>query len=98
MGLIRMNFMDEMLGEINEWGGNPVVKTTDRNKTDLIEARAVINQMASALLDATRLRGLTAAINDPLALEGEKEAVRNRYLQIEANINAAIEVSRRFLK
>lgn len=97
MGVMVADFDDQ-------WGGNPVElrvpqKPVQLSMTDdLNEAKAVINQMASALLDATAIRGIFAGLNDPLLLRGEKEELRNRYLQIEARINAAIETSRRFLK
>ena len=89
--------------ETNVDVSNPFLTETEFTESidtnlDLTEAKAVIRQMARALLDATRLRGLTASLNDPLALHGEKEDCRQQYLEIEAKVKAAIEVSRRFLK
>lgn len=100
-----MGFM--LPGYDDEWGGNPVVTRVIEEKKkplqlsisdDLTEAKAVIKQLTSALLDATMIRGIYAGLNDPLALQGEKQELRERFLQIEAKINAAIETSRRFLK
>lgn len=94
-------------GYDNEWIEKKVEKKTVSEKStpiqlsisdDLTEAKAVIKQMASALRDATMIRGIYTGLNDPLALQGEKQELRKRYLQIEAKINAAIETSRRFLK
>lgn len=98
-----MGFM--LLGYDDDWGGKSVVTIQEKPKPlqlsisdDLTEAKAVINQMASALLDATMIRGIYAGLNDPLILQGEKQELRDRYLQIEAKIKAAIETSRKFLK
>ena len=54
----------------------------------------VINDLALACEAALLLRGITAAINDPLTLNGEKEKYRRRYIEIEKQILAAVENSK----
>lgn len=82
-----------------EWGGNPVEKTDKaivisddqlNDSSDLIEAKLLIGKLEIACEKALRLRGLAAAINDPLALEGEKRDLRNRYIEIEAELRKVI--------
>ncbi|HQU82973.1 MAG TPA: hypothetical protein PKY59_07615 [Pyrinomonadaceae bacterium] len=97
-----MGFM--LPGYDDQWGENPVEVRVPKKplqltlSDDLTEAKAVIKQLNSALHEATQIRGIYAALNDPLLLQSERQKLKNRYLQIEANIKAAIETSRRFLK
>jgi len=65
---------------------------------DLIEATAVIRQLRSAVSKALELRGIWVALNDPLAFEGNKKVLRERFLQIEAEIRAAERTARLFEK
>lgn len=90
---------------LEEWGENSLGKTdvaivlTDdqlNDSFDLIEAKDVIRIMENACDKALTLRGLVAAINDPLALEGEKQEFRSRYKQIETEIRAAVGKARAF--
>lgn len=60
------------------------------NSFDLIEAKAVILKLETACNLALTLRGITAAINDPLILDGEKQALRERYLKIENQMRTAV--------
>jgi hypothetical protein len=89
----------------DEWGGNPLEKVDEailitddqiNDSFDLIEAKAVIHSLEIACEHALKLRGLTAAINDPLALEGEKMEWRNRYKAIEDEIRSAIKKAEDF--
>lgn len=64
------------------------VKVVD-DAVALIEVKAIIRQLRAACDKALQLRGIWVAINDPLALEGEKQILRERYQQIEAEIRAA---------
>ncbi len=102
-GLKMILILDDLDDESNTQISNPFLTKTEFTESldiglELTEAKAIINQMANALLDAKTLRGLTAALNDPLLLHGDKEAIRARYLNIEAKIEAAFATSRRFLK
>lgn len=63
---------------------------------ELIEARAVIRKLESACYEALQLRGVFAAINDPLALQAEKEKWREKYRFIETQIRLAIEKAVQF--
>jgi hypothetical protein len=65
-------------------------------EVELLEARAVIRKLESACYEALQLRGIFAAVNDPLALQGEKEHWREKYRFIETEIRLAIEKSRQF--
>lgn len=64
----------------------------------LHRAKLVINQLSLACEGALLLRGIAAAIRDPLALEGEKQMYRKRYLEIEAEIRAAQQKAAEFKK
>lgn len=66
------------------------------------ELRAAVSQQKYADYElllaceaALLLRGIHAAILDPLALVGEKETYRKRYKEIETQIRAAIENAKR---
>lgn len=57
---------------------------------ELIKAKVVIRKLVIACEKALTLRGLWTAINDPLALEGEKQELREKFKKIELEIRAAI--------
>ena len=61
----------------------------------LHEVKRVNNELLLACEAALLLRGIAAAILDPLALAGEKEIYRARYKEIETQIRAAVENAKR---
>lgn len=63
---------------------------------ELIQAKGVINQLRIACDKALSLRGLVSAILDPLALDGEIESLRERYVRIEQEIREALNAERKF--
>ncbi len=54
------------------------------------EPEKLINQLVLAVEAGLLLRGLTAAILDPLALKGDKDKYRTRYAEIEQQMKSAI--------
>lgn len=58
------------------------------------ESEKIINDLVLACESALLLRGLWTAILDPLALKGEKEELRARFKEIEAQIRRAIEAAK----
>ena len=67
--------------------GDSIVIDYDAKKLKDTNIKNLVLACESALL----LRGITAAINDPLTLHGEKENYRRRYVEIERQILAAVE-------
>ncbi len=59
-------------------------------QTEKSELEQIINELVLACDGALLLRGIAAAIRDPLAFEGEKQEYRARYKEIELQIRAAI--------
>jgi hypothetical protein len=75
-----------------------MVLSTDEAETDKKpKAEATNNELLLACEAALLLRGIHAAILDPLALAGEKESYRSIYKEIEAQIRAAIDNAKRSL-
>ena len=66
--------------------GGVVVKEIDADQSP----EQIINNLVLACESALLLRGLWSAINDPLALEGDKQKYRLRFLEIEEQIKKAI--------
>ncbi len=66
------------------------LKTVEEN-LEIIELKAINRMLIAACWDATQLRGIWTALNDPLALDMERRNLRDRYKQIELGIRVAIE-------
>lgn len=69
---------------------NSELKAVEEN-LEIIELKAINRMLIAACWDATQLRGIWTALNDPLALDMEKRKLRERYKQIEIGIRATID-------
>lgn len=89
--------------EAKDWKGKPVTfteielnarcqgKECQAEKSELEE---VIDELFRACDGALLLRGIAAAVRDPLAFEAEKTMYRGRYKEIETQIRMAMQHAR----
>lgn len=61
-----------------------------KDSLKLTEVEAKNRQMEAALWQALEIRGIFAALSDPLTLAGEKSKLRAQYAEIEINIRAVL--------